>query len=228
MNIQRLKRFYKRKELLTSDEDDTEIEFKQKYSDKPESKLFKNKKLTKQKAKEKDEKQKQKVDKQRMKKKSEIILSESYSSSSTSTPSNESSVESSSLSNQEKGDRPLLRRSTRRRGVTDQWGYTSFVTLLLLCFLIGINGLTTTDPLIWHKDTQPVIDGMEAVTTVINYKSPCKLFTNVLIDETATEKLKLWCEDEYRNSFITPLNSFCKAVGPRNSTRFALAKLIYI
>ena len=220
--------WHNRKWARTTNQTLTEIEFKQKYSDEPKSKLFKNKKLTKQKAKEKDEKQKQKVDKQKMKKKSEIILSESYSSSSTSTSSNESSVESSSLSNQEKGDKPLLRRSTRRPGVIDRWGYTSFVTLSLLCFLIGINGLTTTDPLIWHKDTQPVIDDIKAVTTVINYESPCKLFTNVLIDETATEELKLWCEDEYQNSFITPLNSFCKAVGPRNSTRFALAKVIYI
>ena len=94
----------------------------------------------------------------------------------------------------------------------------------LFCFLIGANALATTDPLIWHKETQPVIDGMESVTTVINYDSPCKLFTDILIDHDATSELKQWCEDEYKNSFITPLNSFCKEIGPKNSTKFGLAK----
>ena len=71
---------------------------------------------------------------------------------------------------------------------------------------------------------QPVIDGMESVTTVINYKSLCKLFTDILIDEGETNELRQWYEDEYKSSYIIPLNSFCKVIGPKNSTRYGLAK----
>ena len=226
VNVQRLKR-YDRKELLTNDEDDIRMnKSKSNHLDnRSESEQIKSKVFVKEKSINKNSKQK--ICKKKKENKPEIILSDSYSSIS-SNSSSTSPMQSSSSSEESQSEMPdetpILRRSTRTRGRIDRWGYTSFICLSLLCLVFGINGLATMDPLIWHKELQPVIDGVESVTTVINYESPCKLFTDILIDEVATNELKQWCEDEYKNSFITPLNSFCKAVGPKNSTKFGLTK----
>jgi hypothetical protein len=39
------------------------------------------------------------------------------------------------------------------------------------------------NPVIWRKLNNPLVEGIEAITTVISYQSPCNLFSELMIEE---------------------------------------------
>jgi hypothetical protein len=72
--------------------------------------------------------------------------------------------------------------------------------------------------LIWTKLNNPIIEGLETISTVISYESLCFLFNE------ATAQLKNWCQKQFENYFIKPLNNFCTSVGPKDLVKFGLIR----
>ena len=101
----------------------------------------------------------------------------------------------------------------------------SAITCILLIVLINnVNALASTDPIIWHKLKNSIVKGVETVSVVVNYKSPCDLFNELMINDKSTNELKIWCENEFQNDFIKPLEDFCTDVGPKDSAKFGLIR----
>jgi hypothetical protein len=100
--------------------------------------------------------------------------------------------------------------------------YLATIFCIMCCS--GVESLAIVEPLIWNKLNNPIISGLESVTAVIQYRSPCYLFNDLMIDEKATLELRNWCNEEFNNDFVKPLNSFCTNVGTKDSTKFALMR----
>jgi len=116
-----------------------------------------------------------------------------------------------------------IRRSVRVRKPPNRLNlYLSTILCLISC--TSVNSLATMEPLIWNKLNNPIIEGLETITTVVNYQSPCHLFNELMIGESATKELREYCESQFKTDFINPLNEFCTSVGPKDSAKFGLIR----
>ena len=121
---------------------------------------------------------------------------------------------------QETGESPL-RRSKRVTTRPIKYTQALFLPLALLCFANAANSsFTKVAPLVWRVTERPVISGVARVHTKIVYESPCIVFnvsdptsrsrfgigtnTNQLLN-----RLHEWCESEFEQSFVRPLETFC-------------------
>jgi hypothetical protein len=68
-------------------------------------------------------------------------------------------------------------------------------------------------PVIWYKLNNNVVEGIETITTVISYQSPCNLFSELMIDQKASHELREWCENEFQNA----IGDSYVNVGPKDS-----------
>ena len=113
-----------------------------------------------------------------------------------------------------------VRRSQRVRFAPNKLNLYFSTIICLLSFIANANCLANVEPIIWHKVDNPVVEGLDTVTTVIDYKSPCYLFKELLIDSDTTNELKNWCQNLFKTDFIEPINSFCTSIGDKQSQKF--------
>ena len=95
-----------------------------------------------------------------------------------------------------------LRRSARIRKPVQITNMYIASLLCVMCLMPSVYSLANMDPIIWQRMKNPVVEGIETVTTVINYHSPCNLFDEILIDKRATNDLKDWCESQFKSDFL--------------------------
>ena len=117
-----------------------------------------------------------------------------------------------------------LRRSVRRRTAPNRLSLSIASILCMFSLFASIDCLANVEPIIWHRIDNPVIEGLDTVTTVIDYKSPCFLFDELLIDSEATFEMKNWCQSLFETNFIKPINQFCTSVGKQDSVKFGLIR----
>jgi hypothetical protein len=116
-----------------------------------------------------------------------------------------------------------LRRSLRTRKPPNKLNLY-LATILCLTLFSDVSSLAIMEPLIWTKLNNPIIEGLETISTVISYESPCFLFNEPMIGNEATAELKDWCQKQFESDFIKPLNNFCTSVGPKDSVKFGLIR----
>jgi hypothetical protein len=157
-------------------------------------------------------------------KSNKMIEYKSSSSDSSDSESNASVIESSAPSSPNYSTNHGLRRSVRIRRPVNRLNLYFSTIMCVFCLMHDVNSLATMDPIIWQKMKNPVVEGVETVTTVINYSSPCHLFSQILIDRKATDELKTWCELQFKTDFIDQVNGFCTDIGPKDSIKFGLIR----
>ena len=117
-----------------------------------------------------------------------------------------------------------LRRSTRKRSAPNRLQLQLATLFCIVALAYPIDSLATVEPIIWHRVDNAVIEGLDTVTTVIEYKSPCYLFNELLINSKQTREMKSWCENLFETNFIRSVNEFCTSVGHKESAKFGLIR----
>jgi hypothetical protein len=117
-----------------------------------------------------------------------------------------------------------LRRSVRQRKPVNRLNLFAMTCVCLISLTGYVECLALTDPIIWVKLKNPVVRGVETITTVIDYESPCKIFSELMINEKSSNELRDWCESEFKSNFIEPLSQFCTNVGSKDSPKFGLMR----
>jgi hypothetical protein len=117
-----------------------------------------------------------------------------------------------------------LRRSLRTPKPINRLNLFTIVCISCLFMITCVDSLALTDSVIWNKVKNPIVSGIKIVTTVINYKNPCELFTELMINEKSTNELKAWRETQFDSHFIKPLGEFCTNVGPKDFAKFGLIR----
>ena len=70
---------------------------------------------------------------------------------------------------------------------------------------------TRVNPVIWRETNRPVIAGITQFYTNIFYESPCIIFNETLTTKFKpyTDSLLNWCLEEFEESWVKPIESFC-------------------
>lgn len=102
-----------------------------------------------------------------------------------------------------------IRRSERLQ--KKQPKFALLASSLLVTITLASSSFTRVNPVIWRETDRPVIAGVTQFLTNVFYDSPCIIFNTSLTDkfEPYTESLRLWCDDEFEQSWIKPIESFC-------------------
>ena len=113
------------------------------------------------------------------------------------------------------------RRSTRPTRRPVRYTKALFFPLTLLClFSVATSSFTQVAPLVWRVTDRPVISGVTRVFTKIKYESPCVIFDFSQPDarlrfgdndqaDRMLHEIKRWCDEEFSESFLKPLQKFC-------------------
>ena len=117
-----------------------------------------------------------------------------------------------------------LRRSIRLKRSPNRLNLYLASILCIFCVFSTTDALASVEPIIWHRIENPVIEGLDTVTAVIDYQSPCFLFDELLINSDQTIEMRNWCENLFQINFINPINDFCTTVGNRDSAKFGLIR----
>jgi hypothetical protein len=117
-----------------------------------------------------------------------------------------------------------LRRSLRTPKPINRLNLFTIACISCLFMITYVDSLALTDSVIWNKVKNLIVSGIETVMTVINYKNPCELFTELMINEKSTNELRALCETQFDSDFIKPLGEFCTNVGPKDSAKFGLIR----
>ena len=87
-----------------------------------------------------------------------------------------------------------------------------FMVSFLLSFMDSSKAsFTRVNPVIWRETARPVIAGVTQFYTNVFFASPCIIFNKTLTQkfEPYTESLATWCNEEFEESWIKPIESFC-------------------
>ena len=69
------------------------------------------------------------------------------------------------------------------------------------------------NPIVWKQSEKPVVAGITQVFTSINYEQPCLVFNDSLTDKFKpyTEQYRSWCIEEFKDTWISQFQKFCKS-----------------
>ena len=90
---------------------------------------------------------------------------------------------------------------------------SNMTTLLMLFSLVDISSavFNTVPPIVWKRIDKHVVTGSTIVYYELHYESPCTIYERFGSMTPAERKQFVnWCDDLYLDSFIAPLQDFCR------------------
>ncbi|RWS03246.1 retrovirus-related Pol polyprotein from transposon 297-like protein [Dinothrombium tinctorium] len=120
----------------------------------------------------------------------------------------------------ENSEGAALRRSTRTRRCPQRFSPVFALFVLCLCTGYALCSFHRVSPIIWNERKAFVVKGMKSVFMNIRYENPCHLLMNPDFvqeenrKEFLAQELMSWCGNSYMNDFVKPMRKLCSRSTP--------------